>query len=130
MKSLAPDWMRGCRLRECWFEPTFHKHAGKLCAGVQIHVDIAAYDPDEFRPWRLVALALKSLRTLRPDFDLWRNFPYEYEHNRLAIDLINGSELLRQWVDDLSATPADLDNLAAKDEATWLSERESALLYR
>jgi uncharacterized protein YbbC (DUF1343 family) len=130
MESLAPQWMRGCRLRDCWFEPTFHKHAGKLSAGIQIHVDGAAYDHGAFRPWRLVALALKSLRTLRPDDDLWRDFPYEYEHDRLAIDLINGSELLRQWVDDPAAIPADLDSLATADEQAWLNERESVLLYR
>jgi len=130
MESLAPQWMRGCRLRGCWFAPTFHKHAGKPCAGIQIHVDDAAYDHDAFRPWRLFSLALKSWRTLRPDYDLWRDFPYEYERDRLAIDLINGSELLRQWVDNSAATPADLDILAAADEATWLSERESVLLYR
>jgi len=130
MESLAPQWMRGCRLRDCWFEPTFHKHAGKLCAGVQIHVEDAGYDHDGFRPWRFIALALKSLRTLRPDYDLWRDFPYEYEHDRLAIDLINGSELLRQWIDDSSAVPADLDALAKPDENSWLGERESFLLYR
>src|SRR5499427_8606429 len=75
MESLAPQWMNGCRLRECWFEPTFHKHAGELCAGVQIHVEDRTYDHDNFRPWRLIALALKSLRSLRPDYDLWRYFP-------------------------------------------------------
>jgi len=130
MESLAPQWIGGCRLRDCWFEPTFQKHAGKLCAGIQIHVDDASYDHDAFRPWRLIALALKSLRALRPDYDLWRDFPYEYEHDRLAIDLINGSEMLRQWVDDSAATPADLDTLAATDEVAWLSERDSVLLYR
>jgi uncharacterized protein YbbC (DUF1343 family) len=130
MRSLAPEWMRGCRLRDCWFEPTFHKHAGKLCAGVQIHVEDATYNHDSFRPWRLIALALKAIRMIKPDYDLWRNFPYEYEHDRLAIDLINGSELLRQWVDDASATPADLDALAKPDENSWLEERESVLLYR
>jgi uncharacterized protein YbbC (DUF1343 family) len=130
MESLAPQWLRGCRLRECWFEPTFHKHAGKLCAGIQIHVDDDAYNHDAFRPWRLIALALKSLRTLRPDYDLWRNFAYEYEHDRLAIDLINGSDLLRQWVDDSAAMPDDLESLAAADETDWLGERESVLLYR
>jgi len=130
MRLLAPEWLNGCRLRPCWFEPTFHKHAGKLCAGIQIHVEGAPYDHDGFRPWRLLALVLKSLRTLRPDYNLWRDFPYEYEHDRLAIDLINGSELLRQWVDDSAAAPADLDKLAAADEAAWLSERESVLLYR
>jgi uncharacterized protein YbbC (DUF1343 family) len=130
MKSLAPPWMRGCRLRDCWFEPTFHKHTGKLCAGIQIHTDDTAYNHDAFKPWRLIALALKSLRVLRPDDDLWRDFPYEYEHDRLAIDLINGSELLRRWVDDSAATPADLDKLAEADEVDWLDERESILLYR
>jgi len=130
MHALAPEWLSGCRLRECWFEPTFHKHAGKLCAGIQIHVEDAAYDHNVFKPWRLIALALKSLRTLRPDYDLWRDFTYEYERERLAIDLINGSELLRKWVDDSNATPADLETLAAADEAAWLSERESVLLYR
>jgi uncharacterized protein YbbC (DUF1343 family) len=130
MHALAPDWLSGCRLRECWFEPTFHKHAGKLCAGIQIHVEDPAYNHDAFHPWRLIVLALKSLRTLRPDYDLWRDFPYEYERDRLAIDLINGSELLRQWVDDPTAMTADLDALAIPDEKSWLEERESILLYR
>src|SRR5258705_1879155 len=129
MESLAPDWLRGCRLRECCFEPTFHKHAGKLCAGIQIHVDDPSYDHEVFRPWRLIALALKSLRSLRPDYDLWRNFAYEYEHDRLTIDLINGSELLREWVDDSAATPSELDRLANADEDSWSDERGSGLLY-
>jgi uncharacterized protein YbbC (DUF1343 family) len=130
MRSLAPDWLRGCRLRTCWFEPTFHKHVGRLCAGLQMHVDDDAYDHDAFRPWRLVALAFKALRTLRPDYSLWRDFPYEYEHGRLAIDLINGSALLREWVDDPAAAPADLDALARPDEQEWRDEREAVLLYR
>jgi uncharacterized protein YbbC (DUF1343 family) len=130
MTSLAPEWMRGCRLRECWFEPTFHKHVGRLCAGVQIHVEPAAYGHDAFRPWRLMALAFKALRGLRADYALWRDFAYEYEQDRLAIDLINGTELLRQWVDDPAAAPADLDALAAPDEKAWREERAPVLLYR
>ncbi len=130
MRSLAPRWIQGCRLRECWFDPTFHKHAGRLCAGVQIHVEDAAYDHHMFRPWRLMALAFKALRIRRPDYGLWRDFPYEYEHDRLAIDLITGSELLRQWVDDPTAVPADLDDLTAPDETSWLEERDAVLLYR
>lgn len=129
MHSLAPEWLRGCRLRECWFEPTFHKHAGSLCAGIQIHVEDPSYDHDDFRPWRLIVLMLKSLRVLRPDYDLWRDFPYEYERDRLAIDLINGSELLREWVDDPAATPGDIDKLATADESSWIDERASDLLY-
>ena len=130
MRALAPDWLRGCLLRECWFEPTFHKHAGQLCAGVQIHVeDPAHYDHAAFRPWRLQALAFKALRAQAPDYPLWRDFAYEYEHGRLAIDLINGSPLLREWVDDPAAAPADLDALARVDESAWIEERRPFLLY-
>jgi uncharacterized protein YbbC (DUF1343 family) len=129
MNALKPEWMRGCRLRECWFEPTFHKHAGKLCVGVQIHVDNSSYDHQLFRPWRLIALALKALRMLSPGYDLWRNFVYEYERDRLAIDVINGSPLLREWVDDTAAVPEDLEQLAGADEQSWREERAASLLY-
>jgi uncharacterized protein YbbC (DUF1343 family) len=130
MQSFAPNWLQGCRLRPCWFEPTFHKHVGKLCAGLQIHTEDTIYDHDAFRPWRLQALAFKAIRRLYPDYPLWRDFPYEYVHNRLAIDVINGSELLRNWVDDLKATAADLDALTTVDEKAWEKERGSCLLYR
>ncbi len=128
MTRLAPQWLAGCRLRPCWFEPTFHKHAGKPCAGLQVHVEDAAYRHDAFRPWRLVAAALKALRRLRPDYALWRDFPYEYE-TRLAIDVINGGPALRGWVDDPAAGAADLDALAQPDEAAWREERRPFLLY-
>jgi uncharacterized protein YbbC (DUF1343 family) len=130
MRALAPEWLRGCRLRPCWFEPTFQKHAGKLCAGFQVHVEDAAYyDHAAFRPWRLLALTFKALRRLRPDYPLWRDFPYEYEQGKLAIDVINGSELLRRWVDDPVATAGDLEKLTSADESDWLAQRQSALLY-
>jgi uncharacterized protein YbbC (DUF1343 family) len=130
MRALAPQWLEGCRLRECWFEPTFQKHAGRLCSGLQIHVEDGAYDHDSFRPWRLVATLLKAVRQLEPGYPLWREFAYEYEKDRRAIDLINGSELLREWIDDASATPADLEALAADDERTWREEREDLVIYR
>ena len=129
MRTLAPQWLAGCRLRESWFEPTFHKHAGKLCAGVQIHVEDAAYDHAAFRPWRLQALAFKALRLQQPDYPLWRDFPYEYELDRLAIDVINGSPLLREWVDDARATPEDLELIARTDEQAWEEVRLGFLLY-
>ena len=130
MRKLAPQWLRGAVLRECWFEPTFHKHARKLCAGVQIHAEEPHYEAAAFRPWRLMAAAFKALRHLKPDYPLWRDFAYEYERDRLAIDLINGGELLRQWVDDAQATSADLDAQAAPDEDSWRAEREAFLIYR
>jgi uncharacterized protein YbbC (DUF1343 family) len=130
MTGLAPHWMEGCRLRPCWFEPTFHKHAGRLCAGIHIHVEDGAYDHERFRPWRLVALALKALRRLAPGYPLWRDFDYEYEIGRLAFDVINGGPLVREWIDDPAATPGDLDALAVPDEDAWRGERDAVLLYR
>ena len=129
MRARAPAWLAGCRLRPCWFEPTFHKHMGRLCAGMQLHVDDGAYAHEAFRPWRLMALAFKSIRELRNDYPLWRDFDYEYESGRLAIDLINGGPALREWVDDPAAGPAELDVLAGADEASWREERRPFLLY-
>ena len=129
-KDSAPHWLAGCQLREIWFEPTFHKHAGKLCNGLQIHAEGPVYDHATFRPWRLQALAFKAIRRLYPDYPLWRAFAYEYEHDRLAIDLINGSPLLREWVDNPSATPDRLDELAGRDEAAWQAAIADYLLYR
>ena len=129
MQALAPQWLQGCRLRECWFEPMFHKHAGKLCNGVQIHTDGSGYDTSAFKPWRLQALGFKAIRRLYPDYPLWRDFAYEYERGKLAIDVINGSALLREWVDDAAAAPGDLDALAVPDEQAWASGRQTHLRY-
>jgi uncharacterized protein YbbC (DUF1343 family) len=128
-QALAPQWLAGCTLRDCWFEPTFHKHAGLLCNGVQVHVDDPGYAHAAFRPWRLVAVLLKALRTLRPEAALWRDFPYEYEHSRLAFDVINGGPRLRGWIDDQRSVAGDLEALTAPDEQAWSEQRQPALLY-
>jgi len=130
MRALAPKWLAGCALRDCWFEPTFHKHVGQQCAGVHIHAEGGFYDHAAFRPWRLQALAFKAIRRLYPDYALWRDFPYEYEFGKLPIDVINGSPLLREWVDDAAALPADLDAITVADERAWEAERRDFLIYR
>ena len=129
MQRIAPHWLAGAALRECWFTPTFHKHAGELCSGLMIHAEGSFYDHRAFRPWRMQALAFKAIRNLHPDYDLWRDFPYEYEFERLAIDVINGGPDLREWVDDASAQPGDLDALASRDEAAWAEAVRPLLLY-
>ena len=129
MHCLAPDWLAGCALRECWFTPTFHKHSGMLCNGLMIHAEGRFYDHAAFRPWRLQALAFKAIRRLHPDYELWRDFAYEYEFDRLAIDVINGGPALREWVDDASAQPGDLDWIASADEAQWREQIADLLLY-
>ena len=130
MQKLAPSWTDGCVLRECWFEPTFHKHAGALCSGVQIHVEAQHYNHNAFRPWRLMALGFKAIRRLYPDYELWRDFPYEYEFDKLAIDVINGGTGLREWVDDANAEPCDLEKLADADETAWRNSVDNLLIYR
>jgi len=129
MEQVAPQWLAGCSLREIWFEPTFHKHAGQLCHGIHIHAEGRGYDHEAFKPWRLQALAFKAIRRLYPDYSLWRDFPYEYAFGKLPIDVINGGPVLREWVDNPEAKPGDLDALTLPDEAAWWEERKDYLLY-
>ena len=129
MDRLAPEWLSGCALRECWFTPTFHKYAGMLCNALMIHAEGPFYDHEAFRPWRLQALAFKAIRRLHPEYAIWRDFAYEYEFDRLAIDVINGGPGLREWVDDAVAEPGDLDAIASADEARWREDVADLLLY-
>jgi len=130
MKTVAPQWLHGCILRECSFQPTFHKHVGTLCSGVHIHAEGPTYNYAAFKPWRVLALAFKSIRRLYPQYQLWRDFPYEYEFGKLAIDVINGGPELREWVDNAAGLPSDLETLTLSDEAAWTEARAPYLLYR
>ena len=131
MRRLGPQWLAGCKLRDIWFQPTFHKHAGQLNSGVHIHADGPWYDDAAFRPWRVQALGFKAVRSLYPDYPIWRgtDFQYEYTDDVLAIDVINGGTGLREWVDDAGAAAGDLDALALPDEAAWRAEIADLLLY-
>ena len=129
MRRIAPEWLAGCTLRDFWFQPTFHKHVGQLCSGVFIHAEGAGYDHAAFRPWRVQAAGFKAIRALYPDYDLWRDFPYEYEFGKLAIDVINGGPGLRTWVDDVNADSDSLDAVTLPDENAWKDARSAHLLY-
>ncbi len=128
-QSFAPDWLAGCRARVCNFEPTFQKHKGRLCSGVQLHTDFAGYRPESFRSYRACALLLKALRLEYPDYKIWHHLEYEYEKDRLAIDLLSGSSFLREWVDNTSAQPEDFDQRLSADEKKWSKIRQPFLLY-
>lgn len=131
MRALAPEWCAGCYLRPCFFEPFFDKYTRTLCAGVQIHAAFPGYAPDRFRPYRLMSALFKAVRTVQPDFELWRDFPYEYEpRHRLPIDVINGGPSLRQWADDAQASIGDWDGALRRDEDAWSEERQPYLIYR
>lgn len=129
MKKKAPQWHKGVLLRECFFEPTFHKHVGKLCHGFQFHTDVPAYKHGLFKPFRLTVLMLKAIRELYPDYKIYREFAYEYVHDRLPFDVINGGPALREWIENPKATPAQLDKALQADEKDWIKERKKYLLY-
>ena len=129
MRATASAFCDGCYLRPCFFEPFFDKYTRQLCAGVQIHAEFPGYAPDSFRPYRLISALFKSLRAVQPDFDLWRDFYYEYEPNRRPIDVIHGGPSLREWVDDPGGSIADWDHALRVDEQTWVEERQPFLIY-
>jgi len=129
LKHDAPQWCQGASLRVCTFEPTFHKHVHQLCFGIQVHTDNGQYEHEGFLPYRLIAGCLKVLRELRPEYDLWRRHEYEYELDRLPIDVINGGPGLRLWIDDPSQSFDDFDQPLHKALTDWVVERKPFLLY-
>lgn len=129
VKKKAPQWTQGVLIRECFFEPTFHKHHGKLCAGLMMHTDFPKYNHKKFKPFRLFAAYFKAIRTLYPNYDLYRDFAYEYVFDKLAFDVINGGPKLKQWIDDEGAQPKDLEAMLAADEKSWLKEYRKYWLY-
>ena len=124
-----PGAMEGVLIRPNYFSPTFHKHAGKLCTGLQIHTDYPQYRHDVFRPFRLIARFLKALRTAAPDYDIWRYHEYEYELKRTPIDVINGGPWLRLWIEDKNLDYADLDRELEQALSEWRTIRALHLIY-
>lgn len=129
MKKKAPQWLKGVVLRECYFEPTFHKHEKKLCHGFMFHTDLPEYKHEQFKPYRIITLMLKCIRELYPKYNIYRDFAYEYTEGKLAFDVINGGPELREWIENPKAKPADLDKSLKKDEQAWAKTRKKFLLY-
>ena len=128
--EMAPQWMQGAFIRPLFFEPTFHKHQGKLCQGVQIHTDTSHFNPNTFVPFRLTLGILKSIRLLYPDYPLWRKFDYEYELEKLPFDVINGGTIIREWIDNKDAKTGDIEKILKQDEQTWFTEIQEVLIYK
>jgi uncharacterized protein YbbC (DUF1343 family) len=85
----------GVRFRPCHFEPTFQKYAGEFCGGAQLHV----LDRQAFRPVETAVSILHAVRQLAPTEFAWRPPPYEYEEEKMPIDILWGSEALRVAID-------------------------------
>ena len=108
--ALRPADLAGCCLRPLWFEPTSGKWGGRTCGGFQIHV----IDTDLFRPYRTSLALLQALRILYPEGFAYKAPPYEYEFERLPMDLLIGDRKVREGLE--SGLPvADL-------EAAWQDE--------
>ena len=120
-------WTEGLLPRPCAFRPTFHKHAGKPCFGVQPHV----YDPTRFAPVWFYTAMLAGARSQRPDLFAWRRETYEFVVDPIAIDLLYGSNRERKLIesnpkaDDL----LDLRQLWRVEEAEFRERRAPYLLY-
>ncbi len=85
----------GCRLRPLTFEPTFHKFAGQVCGGVQVHVT----DPGIFESVVTYTAAISAIRSLWPERFAWKQPPYEYETEKLPIDILAGGAAWREQVE-------------------------------
>jgi len=110
-EQLAAHDLPGVHFRPVLFVPTFHKHAGQPCGGVQIHV----IDRERFRPVATGVAVLAEIRAAGPDRFAWCEPPYEYEHSKMPIDILFGSSALREGLD--AGVPAR-DMAAAWEPAT------------
>lgn len=91
MASLEAIPLPGLFLRPLQFEPTFHKGQGRVCNGFQLHVT----DPIRFRPYRTTLALLQAIMTLYPELFAYKEPPYEYEYDKVPMDLILGSRQVR-----------------------------------
>ena len=96
LASVMTAWnLPGCRIRPLHFEPTFHKFKGEVCGGVQVHVT----DPDLFESVPTYTAAIAAIGRLWPDQFSWKEPPYEYETEKLPIDILAGGPVWRQQVE-------------------------------
>ena len=121
--------MNGLRLpgaffRPAVFEPTFQKHARRACGGCQIHVT----DRAAFKPVLTGVALIQMFRRLDPQNFAWRQPPYEYEHEKLPIDILAGSDVLRRQIES-DLTPQSIAESWREDEAAFEHERRPYLLY-
>lgn len=129
MIKIHPAIFSGVKVRKAFFQPTFHKFSGQLCEGFQIHSDHNSFIESQFKPFRLFCVLFKAYHNIYPDFELWRDFSYEYTTGRLPIDIIFGSDFLRNWVPDKNSTYQDLNLYLSSDEKKWSEISKEFYMY-
>ncbi|HSG07798.1 MAG TPA: DUF1343 domain-containing protein [Longimicrobiales bacterium] len=110
VEAVPPGDVAGAVLRPCYFEPTFQKHVGQVCGGVQIHV----VDRRAFRSVRAAVSLFRAMRDQSPDDFAWRPPPYEYEERLMPIDILWGHAGLREGIDGGASVDGILEGV---DEA-------------
>ncbi|MCG6989458.1 MAG: DUF1343 domain-containing protein [Gemmatimonadetes bacterium] len=121
---MRAEELPGVSFRACSFEPTFQKHAGHRCGGVQIHVTDAA----AFRPVRTAIALLRAARDLAPADFAWRMPPYEYEERLMPIDILWGHDGLRRGL-DAEASVDEILGGVDRECATFAASTEAYRLY-
>ncbi|MFA6238528.1 MAG: DUF1343 domain-containing protein [Bacteriovorax sp.] len=114
----------GFNLRPIIFLPTFQKHMGKNCGGVHIHPTVNS----QFKSWSVSQMLCREFkRELGNEFK-FHDKPYEYEFHKLAIDLINGTDEIRHWVDQLGSLK-ELQKIETQGHDKFQSEKENIVIY-
>lgn len=96
VKELAAFKLPGAVFRPLYFQPAFQKHAGKLCGGAQIHV----MDREKFKPFKTGAAIIKAVHDLYPEHFKWKQPPYEYETEKMPIDILAGTDRFRKDIEN------------------------------
>ncbi|RJQ46314.1 MAG: DUF1343 domain-containing protein [Nitrospiraceae bacterium] len=110
VRQLQRHKLPGVTFRGMYFQPTFQKHAGKLCGGAQIHV----LDRKRFRPFKTGVAIIKAIRELYPEYFRWKQPPYEYEKEKMPIDVLAGTDRLRKDIES--------GRTLAQMEKWWMEE--------
>jgi uncharacterized protein YbbC (DUF1343 family) len=112
VEALENYSLEGVYFRPLYFIPTFNKFAGEKCGGLQIHIT----DKKALKPFKIGVVIIKVIKELYPDHFRWREPPYEYEFEKLPIDILAGSNHLREAL--------DRGDLIEEIEAWWKLEGE------
>jgi uncharacterized protein YbbC (DUF1343 family) len=126
VKRLELFKLSGVRFRPLYFQPTFQKHAARLCGGAQIHIT----DRKAFKPFKTGVAVIKAIYELYPEDFKWKNPPYEYETEKMPIDILAGTDRLRNDIEQ---------GISLKQMETWWqdqclefdrNERQQYLIYK
>jgi uncharacterized protein YbbC (DUF1343 family) len=123
-EAMNRQGLAGVFFRPIVFEPTFHKHARQACGGCQIHV----LDRQRFRPVAAAVSLISAFRANDPAQFKWKDPPYEYEHERMPIDVLAGSPELREQI-ERGVAAAEIARSWEKDVAEFEKIRKKFLLY-